>query len=1085
MSKIVKILSFILSLLVANRGYASADNANTIISEEQEVYNYAHYTTDEGLSSNNVNVIHSCKSGQLWIGTDDGLNAFDGYEFKEYTPDANNMANTCGKTIYDIKEYVDNNIIIATADKGVSEYNKNTDKFITPNLGIDLGENYKINNAYGICKVKNRLYFKFDKFILEYNKDSKEKRTFDLPTHDITEGISLKKAKMVTQPDSINIAIILNRSAIAILNPLYGSIKEISFPNDFFIYDICAIDKNKFYIASSKGLYVYYVSEHSLEQCNILIDKNVHAIHRNKCGDFWIAYNNTEIIKWIPNENKLIKITTSTQILNAQTFINDIFEDENNILWIATSNCGIIKIDTKISKIITHDIAVELPSNYKTTDLCVANSETIWAACSTDGIVRIDTKTNTGEHINVASSNVLSILARRNGEILLGTTSGLKKYDSNTNSENWQSIPFPNQQSFSSFKKISVYCMIEDCLGNIWLGTQSGLFRYNGYYIEHAFSESGFKAINVLYEDNDGCIWAGTDDGSYLKKPQSDTFIRINDCEELKEALPTPKCYNDFGNKILIGTTSGVLLFNKENMTTEFASFNNNFRNSIVYSIISEPNGIIWLSTNKGIGYIDTNFEQIMLFNNLDGLNYIGNECRKFTKYGDNIYFGNATQLNVINANHIQFNTTVPKTFINEIKYGQIDNERNAKMINDSVYYTKFLLRASLTIKIASSDFSIPSRNEFMYKIDDDEWHILHNSNKISLSGLSPGTYAIQIRCSNSDKTWSDQTIKIFIEIEPPLWGSTPAIIFYGVMLLIIIWLLLDLRFRNINKKMKQMESEARAKKVVEAQRNRLAVIHKAQTDSINYAKRIQDSIIPKESTIQKHFNKLFVLFRPKDIVSGDFYSFYQRNDKTFIIAADCTGHGVPGAFLSILGLDHLFNIIMKQNVDDAGTILTTLHRELHETIFSNDAQFNEFNDGMDLTISVINHKDKTISFAGAMNDMYLIRDNEITTFRGNRHSIGTNLSVDSNDDSTIYDSQIIKCQPGDIFYMFSDGFADQFGGPEQQKFKYRRFKHLLLNIHKLPARDQRIVLNQKLDEWRGTNEQTDDISVIGFEPWA
>lgn len=125
------------------------------------------------------------------------------------------------------------------------------------------------------------------------------------------------------------------------------------------------------------------------------------------------------------------------------------------------------------------------------------------------------------------------------------------------------------------------------------------------------------------------------------------------------------------------------------------------------------------------------------------------------------------------------------------------------------------------------------------------------------------------------------------------------------------------------------------------------------------------------------------------------------------------------------------------------------------------------------------------MNFAGAMNDLFLIRNNEVLVYPGQRNSIGANMSFDTQVKTVVFKSQDIKCQPGDMMYLFSDGYMDQFGGPEQKKFKVRRFKNLLLNVHKLPAADQRILLNQKLEDWMGPLEQTDDISIIGFEPWA
>ena len=540
-------------------------------------------------------------------------------------------------------------------------------------------------------------------------------------------------------------------------------------------------------------------------------------------------------------------------------------------------------------------------------------------------------------------------------------------------------------------------------------------------------------------------------------------------------------CIIEHKGSILMGTSDGVKVFDRRTGCETATKIFDQFKNKVIYSIACDENGILWLNTSSGIGYVDSNYGNVYTFGNADGLYNEGNECRKFTSADGIIYFGQVTAVNTIDTRHVTFNTRIPHTIVSQVLYCPNGEEYKMTMKDDTTYCHIYQPNATTRLQVASSDLTFPARNRFLYKIDDGNWTELSNSNEILLPSLFPGTYRVRLRSSNADKTWSYDIKSIYINIEPPLWMTRPAIIFYAIWMMGMLWLFFNMRLRKINRRMR-LEAEGKAKRSIEEQRNQLAGVINEQRSSFNYAKRIQDALMPKAKQFESYFAKLFILYRPKDIVSGDFYTFYHRDGKTFVISADCTGHGVPGAFISILGIDHLNSIIMQQKVDDAGQILTLLQSELRKAITQIGTE--EVNDGMDMTVCVVHHAEKSVNFAGAMNDMYIIRNNEVLTFHGERMSIGTDTSMDNSHPEITFRSQDIDCLPGDMMYLFSDGYCDQFGGPEHKKFKVRRFKNLILNIHKLPANDQMLLLNQKIIEWMGGGEQTDDISVIGFQPW-
>ena len=246
-------------------------------------------------------------------------------------------------------------------------------------------------------------------------------------------------------------------------------------------------------------------------------------------------------------------------------------------------------------------------------------------------------------------------------------------------------------------------------------------------------------------------------------------------------------------------------------------------------------------------------------------------------------------------------------------------------------------------------------------------------------------------------------------------------------------------------------------------------------TASINYASRIQHAILPDLEEIKDLGNNCFILYIPKDIISGDFYWFSKRGDKLIIVAGDCTGHGVPGALMSMLGISFLEEIINTRGVMESGKILNDLRKEIRRALHQKDTCA-EAKDGMDISICIIDRMENIIQYSGAYNNLYLIHDGELKEYHADRMPIGI-FDLQGKD----FESQSIPCMPGDLIYMFSDGYADQFGGPDHKKFKYSSLRTLLLEIHKLPLQQQQQKLEKRFIDWKGDSEQTDDVLIIGF----
>lgn len=262
-------------------------------------------------------------------------------------------------------------------------------------------------------------------------------------------------------------------------------------------------------------------------------------------------------------------------------------------------------------------------------------------------------------------------------------------------------------------------------------------------------------------------------------------------------------------------------------------------------------------------------------------------------------------------------------------------------------------------------------------------------------------------------------------------------------------------------------------KEEIELQNDKISELYTEVTDSIKYAKRLQEAILPPDDFVQEVLPNSFVLYKPKDIVSGDFYWIEQKNGKTYMAAVDCTGHGVPGAFMSIVGFNALNNALSR--VDSPAEILDELNKEVSNTLHRDIG--NETRDGMDIAVCCIDFNKKELQYAGAFNPLYIVRNNQVEQIKADKYAIGS--FFDSKDKK--YTNHNVAIQEGDAFYIFSDGYADQFGGPKGKKFMYKRFRDLLLEVNILPISNQKDTLDKKVEDWKGKLEQVDDILVLGI----
>jgi serine phosphatase RsbU (regulator of sigma subunit) len=284
---------------------------------------------------------------------------------------------------------------------------------------------------------------------------------------------------------------------------------------------------------------------------------------------------------------------------------------------------------------------------------------------------------------------------------------------------------------------------------------------------------------------------------------------------------------------------------------------------------------------------------------------------------------------------------------------------------------------------------------------------------------------------------------------------------------------------RKQKERLEQVVSERTAevvqqKQQIEAQKVDLETAYTGIQDSIHYSQRIQQAILPTSEDVRKIVPDSFVLFYPRDIVSGDFYWLAEREERRFIACVDCTGHGVPGALMSMIGNTLLNQIILEKNITAPEEVLNSLHEGVRHAL-KQDAG-GDTRDGMDIALISLDKNNTELRYAGANRNLWIVRKGQLVDIKANKFPI-----AGIQEDQRRFTGHTLPLQKGDCIYLSTDGYADQFGGPRGKKFMVKQLTNLLAGMRDLPMTEQRTVLEHKFNEWRGHNEQVDDVLVIGI----
>ncbi len=687
-----------------------------------------------------------------------------------------------------------------------------------------------------------------------------------------------------------------------------------------------------------------------------------------------------------------------------------------------------------------------------------------------EGIDVFDPKQTTGEkfiYYNQENKNICNqvrfLIKDRQNDIWIGSLDqGVMSFKINQNRFIYESAINAYMGNNSQTTALTI-----DPFDNVWVGTiEYGLIRFNPrkQEITQIRQTDGLLSneITALYADTKGIVWVGMK-GKGINSIKDTSISSFTIGQGI-----TPTCITEDKNgKIWIGTMGqGIFVLNKNQHIHTYTENDGLLANLINLLICGDDNSI-FIGTNKGLNRLDQKENKIYSYTRKNG--FTGIETKDNAAYKDtlgNIWFGTVNGVirydpSKANTKHLEPLTHITRFRVNlkdvVIKQGMKLSYKENGIIID--YHSICLANPEAV------------RYQIMLEGADKEWQPPTEQSSVTYSALSPNKYVFKVKARNSNGIWNSKPVTFEFVIKPPFyktwWFITLSIILGAISIIIYIrW-----REKKLVEEKHILEEKVRERTLEVTQKNEeLAMKNKDITDSIHYARRIQFAILPP--TIP--YKDTFILFKPKDIVSGDFYWFLQEGNHEFLAAVDCTGHGVPGAFMSIIGHILLNKIVKEYKIYKPSEILNQLNKELIETLHGR-GESSDVADGMDLALVCYEPHNHHLQFAGAFNSLYLVRKNQPVEYPADRFSIGKNTGPDKK-----FTNNEVEIEAGDMIFVSSDGYADQFGGTDSKKFKRKALIELFIKIAPKNADEQREMLDKSFEDWRSDIEQVDDVLVIG-----
>ena len=1032
-----------------------------VIKVNAQQYFFDNYSIKQGLSEQKVYSLLQDSKDYIWLGTANGVSRFDGKKFENFT--SRDSLATGG--VWSIAEDSLGYIWFGHLNGGVSRYNGHHFEHATFDSLIITGA------VSSIIQIKNRIWF---------TTSAEGAILADFPVQDI---------------DNIKVKQFRGKSGLS--DQVYGAviIRDGSF---ICIADVGLRKYNpeieKFENYRMPHMTTYFTSTSMLE---------------DKDGNLWFGTYNGGLYKYVKAESRMDMIDLPKAGIMSN-WVSCISEDSKGRIWIGTFGGGIAMINgsdiqkfnsengLKASKI--YDIVEDVEGNILISDQ--TNGLTIFKG---------DAFSTINEKEILPDPNVNAIYQEKAGSLWFGTNSGISRYLPGS----YKKAIIYNEASNSIYQDIRFFR--EDRDGNLWIGSnEGGVIMYNmksskfeaqPYINSILYREGQVKAMEIDRENN---LWIGTVDGVAVGTINEQNFQRWTVLDSLTVSTISA-LYCDPNGDMWVGTEPrgvkpGLIRFDRQ--TKEFQSVTA-LTGIIPKTLIMDQKGILWIGTGQGVlalkddsvlfsvtkddGLLSDNINLLTV--GKDGSIYIGTnnglnryfpESKRIFSYTErNGFTGIETKPNAVYESpvgELWFGTangaiklTPEKTSTKELEplthiMGMRVNYEPVEMVSGmKLSYSE----RSVLFDYYSICLTNPDVVRYKVKLEgaDVDWRPVTDQTRAIYSGLPSGRYTFMVIASNSQGIWNTNPVTYSFLIKPPFYLSWWFILTAVILTVVIVVLYIHMREQSLIKEKIVLEEKVK-ERTAEVVQKSMEIEEKNRdiTASIRYAERIQRAMLPREDT----FLETFVLFMPKDIVSGDFYWMYDNGDHQFIAACDCTGHGVPGAFMSIIGHNSLNKVVREYGITRPSAIMDQLNTEVLKALMQRNEE--TINDGMDMAIISYDKKNSKLDFAGAYNPLYVVRKGEVFAYKGDRFPIGMTAIGDKKS----FTNQSIDIQSGDMIYMCSDGYADQFGSAEIKKYKSGNVKKLLSEIYHLPVDEQRERLKTEIADWRGELQQVDDILFIG-----
>lgn len=800
---------------------------------------------------------------------------------------------------------------------------------------------------------------------------------------------------------------------------------------------------------------------------------NVQSIFKDRSGRLWLGQMNEGLkrIEFHDKKGTSYSVHSFDEAAMQQHQIRGIFEDNESTIWVATFGGGIFQI---IDKIFNQPYDENWLKQQSITQLYKDRGGNVWLGID-KGIFRTvpNGLNDSYTYYHVGGQTVTSITENADGTLWVGTASN-GVYLKSSGASDFRNVTLPNGNLANSINSIAPRNEL------MHVSTKDGLYILNdqGKVTSQINTLDGLPHNNVRYAvtDSKGITWIANQGNriSYLKDGKI-SFLEESNAQSITDVY---HILEDKKGRLWF-TTLGSGMFVLDNGTAQNISEQQGLPSNYCYQMEQDDDGNIWVSHQKSVTQITPDLKVARIIGHQD-ISPVANTMITFLFKDDegNIWITSTHGVVKYNPRVDKASRSVPLLSISAMRVFEMPVEMKSDL---ELPFNQY----SISFDLSGISLRNPESIRYKYQLlgFSDVWSEEFTSGTIQFPKLEDGEYTLNVIASKNGGEWSTVPTSYSFVISKPFWRTLP---FYIVSLIVIVAGIAGfVRYRTFKLVSDKQELEIQVsqrtleiqqqKEHIEQSRDEIARYAKDITDSIKYAQRIQSAIFPAWDKTTAILPDSFVFFRSKDIVSGDFFYAEKVGNISIFAAVDCTGHGVPGGFMSIVANNLLNQAVKQMGLTKPSEILDFLNEGVTNTLHQTYEE-SSVKDGMDISICALNLEEKSLQFAGAYNPMYLFRDNQLSIYKGDRFPVGMFVG----EEGKAFTNTKITVQTGDVVYIFSDGFADQFGGTRGKKMKLNGFRDILREIHNEPMSKQSDLLALKLEQWKGNLEQVDDIVVMG-----